>query len=222
MLENKKNREFSQIRQAEKRIWELHKERNNMQRVPLDKKIFAGHWRFFAVRADVLRSSIGEIVGKIVEACNSYRFGDKKDPKSFQGSSEIRSILGDQQTLFVADQYLRPLNQAEFEKLELTEGQKRKWFVQTTKQLSVGTKNIPIHKYFPNVPPHMLELTYKPAYITEVSIPDGDKETELVRLYQFMTKTNGWEKLHGHNRETLELNLSRKNSLEKVNRRESA
>jgi hypothetical protein len=221
MEKNKKERLLKQILQAERRITELQKEAFKKPRVPLEKKIFAGHWRFFAVRADILRSSIGQQIEKIVQACNTFRLGKKKDPDSFRGTTEI--VLPNppnHSTLFSQNQGLHPISQQELDKLELSNTQKKKWFLEVTRTLKAGSKNIHIPRYFPQIPPHMLEFAYKPAYITEITIPDGDKESELIKLYQFMEKVNGWQKLHGNSKDEWDLNLSKKRKIEKTLQKE--
>ena len=51
---------------------------------PLEKRMFIGFWRSFKVREDVLRSSIGLEVQKVVEACNTYWLGKTKAAKSYE------------------------------------------------------------------------------------------------------------------------------------------
>ena len=46
--------------------------------------MFIGFWRSFKVREDVLRSSIGLEVQKVVEACNTYWLGKTKAAKSYE------------------------------------------------------------------------------------------------------------------------------------------
>jgi hypothetical protein len=221
MQQNKKEQLLKEIRRAENRIHELQKIIKNKPKTPLDKKIFAGHWRFFRVRADILRSSIGQQIQTIVDACNTFRLGKKKDYDSFRGTTEIAILIGaTPMTLFSQEQGLRSLSQQDFEGLPLSETQKKKWFLKVDRTLNAGSKNIVIPRYFPRIPPHMIEYAYKPAYITEINTPDGDAESELVQLHQFMTKTNGWDKLYGSHRDEWNLNIKKKKVLQNLQNQE--
>lgn len=221
MRKNKYEEKESDLIRSAKRISELQKNLRNPARVPLEKKIFAGHWRFLTVRKDVLRSSIGEQVDAVVQACNSYRFGKKKDPHSFLGSCEIYCPTPDGGIpTWVQEQGLHPLCAKDYESVALPEAIKKKWFLRVDKTLPCGSKNILVPKYYPQVPRHMLEYAYKAAYITEVSIRDGDQESELVRLYQYMEKTKGWEKLHGRYSDSYHRKESKKKALKKASQKD--
>jgi hypothetical protein len=225
MKKNKKEAKLSDIRKAEKRIFALQKEISNLPKEKLDKKIFVGHWRFLKVRADVLRSSIGTQVARVVEACNTHCLGKKKDPKSYKMTVElpypIKGSMLNGSSFRQEGQGLRPLSQKEFEKAEFPEHFERKWFNKQIVSKSVGSKNLVSYRYFPKVPTHMLEFDYKPAYVVEVHKAGGDLESELVSLYKFMNSNNGWAKLHGNYKDDWDLSLSKKRSLEIVSKKET-
>jgi hypothetical protein len=219
MQKNKHDEKKSQLKKTADRIYELQKNLRNPPRIPLEKKIFAGHWRFLTVRKDILRSSIGGQVDAVVQACNSYRFGKKDQPNSFRGSCEIycQTPEGGLPT-WVSGQGLHPLSAKEYEEIPLPEAQKKKWFLRTDQTLRCGSKNLLVPRYYPQIPKHMLEYGYKTAYITEVSLPDGPKESELIRLYQYMERIQGWEKLHGRRPEDHQKN--KKKAIKKALRRD--
>jgi len=217
MKKNKKNQELKTLHRVANRIHELQKEIRESPRTPLPKKLFAGHWRFFSVRSDILRSSIGHQIQKIVDACNTFRLGNKKKEDSFRGCTEIAVPMPPNHTTILdPNQGLKPLCQEELDQLELSPTQKEKWFLTVTKILRAGSKNIPIPKYFPQIPKHMLEFSYKTAYITEITEPDGEKESELIKLYRFMEKNKGWEKLHGSQKDEWSVSLAKKKQLKKI------
>jgi len=217
MLENKKTLQAKTFLEVERRIQELQKKIRQAPRIPLEKKLFVGHWRSYKVRADVLRSSLGLQIQKVVDACNTFRLGKKKDPDSFRGCTEI--LLDPTcPPIFTSGQHLQFLTKEDYEMLDLSASQKLKWFLERTRTLKVGTKNIFIPKYFPQIPGHMLEFTYKPAYITEVKLPNGDAESELVKLHQFMDTHKGWEKIHGNHKDEWSHSLEKKKILSKLSK----
>jgi hypothetical protein len=224
MQKDKKKVQLSEIRKAEKRIFEIQRHMRSLPREKLEKKIFAGHWRFLKVRADVLRSSIGEQAARVVEACNTYCLGKKKDPNSYKTSTEtcypINGSILNGSSFHQEGQGLRPLYHKEFEKSGFPEHFERKWFNKQAITKSIGSKNLVHYKYFPKVPKHMLEFDYKPAYITEVNIKAGDLESELAKLYKFMNANNGWNKLHGNHKDEWDLSLDKKKSLNKLSEKE--
>jgi hypothetical protein len=225
MQRNKKETKLSEIRAAHKRISEIQSEIRSLPREKLEKKIFAGHWRFLKVRADVLKSSIGTQVSQIVDACNTYCLGKKREPKTYKTATEtcypINGSLINGGTTWTEGQGLRPLSKKEFEEKNFPEHFKRKWFNVLTKQIKAGSKNIPVERYFPKVPKHMLEFDYKPAYITEVKTTNGDLESELARLYRFMHEKNGWEFIYGNTKDEWDLSLEKNKKLKKLAEKEA-
>lgn len=219
MKTNPKKAELSAIRKAAQRIEELHHQVGRTEKIRLQKKMFVGHWRFLVVRADILRSSIGKQVQEVVNHCNHWVLGRKKISDSYRCSTEVR--IGPVSSAHISEQYLRPLGAKQWEAANIPEHIRRKWFETVTKYIRAGTKNIPITRYFPKVPRHMLEYGYKPAYIEEISTPKPDVESELARLYQFMHTHDGWTKLGQSHRDEWDLSLTRKRELDKLLDREA-
>ena len=178
--------------QAKLRIDQLRDLIRKAPRVPLKNKIFAGHWRFFKVRADVLRSSIGHEVQQVVDACNRWLLGDKKDPNSYR----IITYKGE-----VQEQKMNPLTQAEYDKRGFPEHFKRKWFTVEEVIKNFGTKNVVVYRYWPKIPQHMLEFQYKAAYYVDEQIKVGDYESEMAKLSKFIDDNHGWEKIYGNYRD---------------------
>lgn len=219
MRRDKKSSEIKELLRIKERIGHLNHEMRSQIPRPLPKKIFVGHWRHFSVRADILRSSIGTQVQQVVDACDHWVRGDKKDVRSFRANTEIlmsATIAG-----YQGVQYLRPLNQDAWDMAGFPEFFKRKWFDVHVSYIRAGTKNIPCYKYFPKVPPYMLEFAYRPAYITEETIPDGDVASELQRLYDFMERERGWARLGERNRDEWDLSLTKKRMLKDIAKRET-
>lgn len=219
MKANPKKSELSKIRRAAQRITELHQKIGIFEKIPLEKKMFVGHWRFLVVRADVLRSSIGSQVQQVANHCNHWVLGRKKVSDSYRCVTEVK--IGPSSSTHIAEQYLRPLSSKQWEKIVLPEHIRRKWFEPVTTVMRAGTKNIPIVRYFPKVPRHMLEYGFKRAYIEEVTNPNPDVESELARLYQFMRDHDGWTKLGQTHRDEWDLSMTRKRSLRKLLDRET-
>jgi hypothetical protein len=225
MKKDKEEIKISELRKAEKRIFALQKEISNLPKEKLDKKIFVGPWRFLKVRADVLRSSIGAQVAQVVEKCNTYCLGKKKEPNSYRMTVEVAyPINGDMlhgSTFRQEGQGLRPLFQKEFEAAGFPEHFEKKWFDKQEISRSVGSKNLVSYRYFPKIAPHMLEFDYKPAYMIEATKAGGDLESELVRLYRLMNSSNGWSKLHGNYKDEWTLSLDKKKKLRKLSLKEA-
>jgi hypothetical protein len=224
MKKTKEEAKLSEFRKAEKRIFALQKEISNLPKEKLEKKIFVGHWRFLKVRADVLRSSVGSQVAQVVEACNTYCLGKKKDSKSYRMTVEvpypINGNMLNGSSFRQEGQGLRPLSQKEFEKANFPEHFERKWFHKQIVNKSVGSKNLISYKFFPKVAQHMLEFDYKPAYMVEAKRAGGDLESELVRLYNFMNSNNGWSKLHGNHKDDWDVSLEKKKTLARLKDKE--
>jgi hypothetical protein len=224
MQRNKKETKISEIRATHKRICEIQDEINKLPRVKLDKKIFAGHWRFLKVRSDVLRSSIGKQVEQVVNACNTHCLGKKKDPSTYKTATEtcypINGSLINGGITWKQGQGLRPLNKDQYENANFPEHFKTKWFDVLTTYIKAGTKNIPVERYFPKIPPHMLEYDYKPAYITEVKPSHGDLESELAKHYRFMNNNNGWQVIYDNIKDEWDLSLDKKKKLTKLKDKE--
>ena len=218
MQKTKKEALIKKLRAAEKRIHELNHEIRNIKPTPLKKRMFVGHWRHFTVRADVLRSSIGEDVAKIVSACDHWVLGKKKEEKSYRTSTE--ALFGEK-TGTIAGQALKPINQKKAEAAGFSPEFLRKWFDKHTAVIGAGTKTYERHRYFPKIRPHMVEFTYKPAYITEITNPNPDTESELAHLYKFMDAHDGWKKLLGQHRDEWDLSLGKKRALEKLRKQEA-
>jgi hypothetical protein len=218
MKKTKQTAILQEIRRAETRIREISRNIFNQKPIPLKKRMFVGHWRFFKVRADILRSSVGEEIQQVVSATNHWVLGNKKLPNSYRCSTEVR--WNQTESGRIGEQYLHPLSEDEMEKSGLSNKIKRKWFEFITIPLHMGTKTIMRKRYFPKVPSYMLEFAFKPGYITEERIPDGDLESELHGLRTFMETHNGWEKLHGTYRDEWDLSVSKKKALKKLREKE--
>jgi hypothetical protein len=202
-----------ELRRAARRIGEIHRELAARPSTPLPKKIFAGHWRFLAVRADVLRSSVGSQVQQVVDKCNHWVLGRKSSPPSYRASTEV--AVSPAATAFISGQGLRPLGAEEWLSAGFPDFFEDKWFRKIPRLIRVGTKNIELTRYFPQVPDHMLEFAYKPAYITETRLPGGDLESELRRLYSTMNAAHGWERLDGRHTDEWDMSVRRRRLREK-------
>jgi hypothetical protein len=101
------------------------------------------------------------------------------------------------------------LSKEEWIKSEFPPHFEKKWFKRVTKIIRAGPQNIPVDRYFPQIPRHMLEYAYKPAYITETNELDGKLESELRCLYAKMRASHGWEKLQGRHLDEWDLNLKK-------------
>jgi hypothetical protein len=215
-----KEEKFKKIIRAIKRIDELHELISKQPKEKLEKPIFAGHWRFFKVREDVLRSSIGEQIKKVVDATNTWVLGKKNDERSFNCSYEEYSPWTFK-SYNVQGQGLRPLySRTGFEELGFPDFFKRKWFLEQKLIRSFGSKNVTHYKYYPNIKKHMIEFAYKPAYIKEVFTKNGSYESELAKLYQFMDQENAWKLVYGRNLDDWALSLNKKKNLDKISKKE--
>ena len=187
MKPNKKESKEKEFIKARKRIDELYGKIFNFPFRPLERKIFVGHWRFFKVREDVLRSSIGEQIKYVVDKCNSWVLGKKNSPKSYENcyGSTYCKYFGE---ITVSKQLLKPLYEKEAEDWNIPNKEKilKKWFHVAEKTKSFGSKNMVKKVYYPNIPDHMLEFAYKPAYISEVQELCGEYMSELEQLKHYM------------------------------------
>lgn len=222
MKPNKQELKLKEFLKAKRRIDELHTLIAQSPCVPLKNKIFVGHFRFFKVRDDVLRSSIGNAAKLVVDACNTWVLGKKKEPKTYEKYHGIVYCRYFGETT-VSKQCLRPLRQDEIDKLNFPNRISfiRRWFDVEEKIKSYGSKNVVYRRYFPKIPPHMLEFAFKPAYITEEKTKVGDYESELAKLYTFMSDNNAWEIVFNRNRDEWFLNLDREKILEKIRKKEA-
>lgn len=217
MKPQKQKVQIQEIRRAAARIDEINHSLSTFTVEKLPKKMFAGYWRFFTVRADVLRSSIGSQIQRVVNQCNHWVLGAKKGDEYYRCHTEVRA--SDTESTIVSQQLLRPLSQENWDKANFPEFFKRKWFATVTTQLRAGTKNIPIVRYYPQIPRHMIEFGYKKGYITEVTIPKGDIESELAQLQKFMEDNNGYGRLGQSNRER-DWDLPKRRAIESLQKRE--
>ena len=220
MKPNKKESRLREFRKAQERMHELNRLIRNAPYVPLKKKIFAGHWRFFKVRDDILRCSTGEQIQKVVNACNHWVLGKKKDEKSYNHRCSTERYYGGSTNTYDSQQYLLPLSQEEFDAAGFPSFFKRKWFTVWKRTKSFGTKNIEICRYYPHIPRYMLEWKYKAAYITEQQPTLGDYESELAKLHDYLSDNHAWAILNGNNRDEWDLSLDKKHKIEKIRNRE--
>lgn len=211
---SKKEQKMKQYIKAKKRLEELS---NMISKTPLeklDKKIFVGHWRYFGVRADVLRSSIGEDIQTIVDICNHWVLGKKKDESTYNCNTPYYTQFG-----LNNGQYLESLSEEKFLEYNFS-SRIKKWFIVREYVWKLGTKNFTVKRYFPNIPKHMLEWRYKPAYITAVKTKVGDWESEYFRLREFMDRENVWSKIYGNHKDDWSLSLSKKKEINKLKEKE--
>lgn len=214
---NKKAEQIKEIRAADARIKELNQKDLTNIAEPLEKRLFSGHWRHLKVRQDVLRSSVGEAAAAVVAVCDHWVHGNKKDQKSFQCNTEV--FQDRTHSIYIPGQYLQPINQEKVDKAGFSPSFLRKWFDRKTESIKVGTKVIEKQYYFPKIPPHMVEYTHKPAYITEVTNKNPDTQSELARLYTFMDKTDGWKKLG--DRQKSDFDRDKKRILNRLHKKEN-
>ncbi len=221
MKPDKKESRIKEFRKAQRRIDELHTLIAQSPCIPLKNKIFVGHFRFFKVREDILRSSIGNEVKLVVDACNTWVLGKKHDPKTYENCHGIVYCRYFGETT-VSKQCLRPLSQEQIDKINFPNRPSfiRRWFDIEEKTKSYGSKNVVYRRYFPKIPSHMLEFAFKPAYITEEKIKIGDYESELAKVYQFMSANKGWEAINGSYKDEWYSNADKKRILEKIKSRE--
>lgn len=237
MKTSKKEKQFKEFKRAAERINAIYRELMNAPAKKLPKKIFAGHWRYIAVRADVLRSSVGNEVAQVVNNCNHWVLGKKKIPESYrcstpavfatnEGMGETNATLGVKTgakvvVVRINGQFLNPISEEDMEKSNMSEKIKRKWFQRVVQTIPCGTKTFERITYYPKVPQHMLEFAFKPAYITEVKDANGDLESELAHLRSFMEINHGWEKIQGNHYDEWDLSLDKKKKIERLNKKET-
>jgi len=219
MRHSKQQLKKKDFQRSAQRIEELQRKIASLPPHPLPKKILVGHWRYLRVRADVLRSSVGKQVAQVVEHCNHWVLGKKKHSDSYVSSTEI--AVSPTKTSFTQGQGLRPLGQSQYLAASFPSFFEKKWFRVVESYHRAGTKNIPVRRYFPQIPPHMLEFAYKPAYMTEEHIPSSEMSSELKRLYDFMRANHGWEKISGRHADEWDLNFTRTRLLDRISRREA-
>lgn len=222
MKPQKKESKIKDFLRAQKRIDELHDLIANSPYVPLKKKVFVGHWRFFKVRDDILRSSIGNSAKLVVDACNSWVLGKKNNPKSYEKAYGVEYCKYFGETT-VSKQTLRPLTQEQLDRLNFPNRPSfiRRWFDVEEKTRSYGSKNIVVRRYFPKISSHMLEFAFKPAYITEEKPKIGDYESELAKLYQYMYDNRAYDRLgNNYRRDEWSENLEKRRILENIRTRE--
>lgn len=207
MRAEKKELREREYRTASRRIDEIHRALAALPSCPLPRKLFVGHWRYLVVRADVLRSSVGKQVQAVVDRCNHWVLGKKNNPASYRCSTEVPVSAAE--TGFVSGQGLRPLTAEQWQEASFPDFFEHKWFRKVERTIRAGTKNIAVYRYFPEVPKHMLEFGYKPAYMTEAQVVDGDLESELKRLYSFMRNSHGWERVSGRHADEWDMSLRR-------------
>jgi len=213
MKPQKREEEYKKFIKMRDRIHEIYGLMRDLPYEPTEKKIFAGHWRFFKVREDILRSSIGAQVKMVVDKCNTWILGNKNDPDSYKqkiwSTGELREY-----------QALRSLSEKEFNESGFPDFFTRKWFVKEVTYKNVGTKNLEIIRFRPNIPPHMIEYAFKRAYKCAFKMLDGDLEGELDRLQRTMNNENGWAKIAGNNYDEWDRNEKKKKNMKKIARRE--
>ena len=176
---------------------------------PLEKKMFIGFWRSFKVREDVLLSSIGLEVQKVVEACNTYWLGKTKASKSYERVALTLSIQNKEQTL-------REMRYEELKELNFSESFIRKWFRTEIRHQFVRNKDTSYTSYIPKIDAHMLEFRYTREYINEVSIPLGDAISQENFLRNFLDKNNFYNILLGRLRMERTGNLTKKKIISKL------
>jgi hypothetical protein len=176
---------------------------------PLEKRMFIGFWRSFKVREDVLLSSIGLDVQKVVEACNTYWLGKTKASKSYERVALTLAIQNKEQTL-------REMRYEELKELNFSESFIRKWFRTEIRHQFVRNKDTSYTSYIPKIDAHMLEFRYTREYINEVSIPLGDAISQENFLRNFLDKNNFYNILLGRLRMERTGNLTKKKIISKL------
>jgi len=224
MNKNKQEEKYKELLHIRDRIDELNRQMSKVQPIKLNKKIFAGHWRFLKVRKDILRSSIGIEVQNVVNQCNHWVLGKKKDANSYCCSTEIYypyGVLSNRnESTWQSGQGLVPLSQDQWDAANFPISYKMRWFTIRKIERNFGTKNITFYKYYPTIPHRMLEFGYKAAYITEVYEPNGDVETELKYLNDKFNELHGWEVLCGRYRDEWNLSFTKKRIIEQIAKKE--
>ena len=176
---------------------------------PLEKRMFIGFWRSFKVREDVLLSSIGLEVQKVVEACNTYWLGKTKASKSYERVALTLAIQNKEQTL-------REMRYEELKELNFSESFIRKWFRTEIRHQFVRNKDTSYTSYIPKIDAHMLEFRYTREYINKVRIPLGDAISQENFLMNFLDKNNFYNILLGRLRMERTGNLTKKKIISKL------
>ena len=217
MKQDKNKLKIKKLRDTVKRLNELSDILFNLPTEKLKKKIFAGHWRFYIVRKDIMKSTLGNQLQQVLDVCNSWKLGHKKDPKSYNYYDWDADyiFLG-----YVEGQYLKSLNQEQWDKANFPKFFEKKFFKVKSNTRSFGTKNV-VHKtYIPNIPRWMFEFKYKPAYYEDKPVIPGDVMGEYTKLQDFMTQNNGWWVLNGANNDAWDISFDKKQMIDKVNKKE--
>lgn len=213
MKQDKHKLKIKKFRDTVKRLDELHDILWDLPTEKLKKKIFAGHWRFFVVRKDIMKSSIGIQIQQVLDVCNSWVLGHKKDPKSYF-ACHVDPIYGT-----VYQQGLKHLNEKQWEKANFP-AFFVKFFKINETTVSYGTKNVTHKTYIPNIPMRMFEFKYKSAYYEDKPIIPGDVQGEYNKLRDFMHKNNGWAILNGAHKDDWDISFEKKKRIEKVVKKE--
>lgn len=188
MKPDKYNEKLKEYYAASKRINELYRSIWDLPRVDVSKdRIFAGDWRFFVVRKDILRSSIGENIQAVVDVTQSARLGRRDNPKSYLQYNYLTRRYEDSQEL-------NPLSDKTYTNYNFP-AKVAKYFKKYTEIRSIGSKNIEIYSWHPVIPKWMLEYDYKRAYLLETRDAGYELQSELDKLQAFMRRENGYEKL---------------------------
>ncbi len=214
MRRNKKHEDFRKLRAKDRRITELRKRKPVFADLPYP--IFAGFHRFFKVRDDILRSSIGDVINKIVEHCQHTVFGRTKHPKDFRWCSTLTRL-----DCTTPEQGLHPIRGDRAEKI-FTPHQLRRWFRRETRSYGQGTRVRVVAWYFPEVPRWMLEFGYRKVFFTQVQVIDGPAESEKALIQNHMDRTAGWARLYGKGGKYDDYDTGRRRIIGKVHRREMA
>ena len=218
MKPDKYDHSIKKFRNVSARIDELNKLLHTYPTQKLKKRRFEGYWRFFVVRKDIMRSSVGERLQKILDVCNSWTFGDKKNPKSFCRYSwrNYYNFWGIDE---MDEQYLKFLNQKEWDAANFPKGCE-KFFRVHVETVNYGTKNVEVKKYYPDIPLWMLEFKYKAAYYEEEDVLPNELIGELNVLREFMHKNNGWEQLNGRHSDEWSACSTKKKIKERIHKKE--
>ena len=161
------------------------------------------------MREDVLRSSIGLEVQKVVEACNTYWLGKTKAAKSYERVALSLAMQNKEQTL-------REMKYEELKELNFSESFIRKWFRTEIRHQFVRNKDTSYTCYISKIDAHMIEFRYTREYINGLRIPLGDAISQENFLRNFLKKNNGYNVLFGRFREERDANLTKKKIISKL------
>lgn len=194
MKPDKYKDKLKEYRAAAERIGELYDLIWKLPPIDVSKeRIFAGDWRYFVVRKDILRSSLGETIQKIVDITQHACLGRRNDPKSYTRWNYRSNKYEDYQDL-------KDLSDKEYKSYNFST-KESKYFRRIVEIRSFGSKNKEIHSWRPIIPEWMLEYAYKPAYMLETRDAGYELQSELDKLNDFMRRENAWEKMGKSNRE---------------------